>query len=92
MILALISLLVQGVQHFRQQKTRGEVESRTAVGVTITNVPEPAPQRVYVRETTQPATPPIYGVAKVVEENELMPIAAALVLGKWNNPLPQTLR
>ena len=86
LILTLISLLVQGVQYYQNKNYGGEAENRTAVGVTITNAPEPAPQRVYVREVAPTVSPAIYGVA------ELVPLAAAPTLGKWQNPIPPKMR
>ena len=70
LILTLISLLVQGAQHYRQKNHQGEAESRTAVGVTITNAPELAPQWVYVQEATPPIAPAIYGVADNYEKQQ----------------------
>ena len=42
LILTLISLLVQGVQHLRAKGHRGAAENQTAIGVTITNQPHSA--------------------------------------------------
>ena len=92
LILALISLLVQGVQHYWLKNHQGETGSRTAVGVTITNALETAPQWVYMQGATQPSIPPIYGVIEVIEENELVPMGAAPILGKWKNPILPELR
>ena len=61
---------------------------QTAVRVTITNMPEPAPQCVYIREAVAARSPTIYGVTVVSEENKLVPVASAPATDKWGNPLP----
>ena len=87
LILALLSLVIQGIQHLRT-RGRDAAEKQTAVGVMITNVPESAPQRVYVREATTVRSPATYGVADVSEENELVPVMRPPAKDKYGNPLP----
>ena len=51
LVLTMMSLMVQGILYFRARGRSGAAEQQMAVGVTITNVPELAPRRVYVQET-----------------------------------------
>ena len=88
LVLAMVSLMVQGVLYLRSRGHNGSSEQQTAVGVTITNVPEPAAHRVYVRETAPAVTAAAYGVADVSEEHALMPIPRAPAKDAYGNPLP----
>ena len=63
-------------------------EKQMVVGVTITNMPEPAPQRVYVRDTVAARSSTTYGVADVSEENELVLVMRAPAADKYGNPMP----
>ena len=87
-MLAIVSLMVHGVLYLRSRSHSGPSEQQTAVGVTITNVPEPAAHRVYVRETAPAVTTAAYGVADVSEEHALMPMQRAPAQDVYGNPLP----
>ena len=54
----------------------------------ITNVPEPATHRVYMREAAPAVTAAAYGVADVSEEHALMPMQRAPAKDAYGNPLP----
>ena len=66
-ILAMISLLLHAIQRFRSTSQQGAADTRTAVGVTITNTQEPAPQCKYVREAWPTTAKTRYGIAEVTE-------------------------
>ena len=88
LILAMVSLMVQGVLYMRSRGRSGAAEQQTAVGVTITNAPEPSTQRVYVRETAPVATAATYGIADVTEEHPLVTLPVAPVVDQYGNPRP----
>ena len=89
LVLAMLSLLVQGFLYFRSKRDSGSAEQKTAVGVTITNMPEPTAPRVYLREAGPSRAPAAaFGVAEVAEEHALVPLKSAAALDAYGNPLP----
>ena len=92
LVLAMVSLMVQGVLYLRSRGRGGTAEQQTAVGVTITNVPEPPTQRVYVREAAPVVTAAAYGVADVTEEHSLMALPKAPTMDQHGNPRPSYQR
>ena len=84
----MVSLMVQGFLYLRSRGHSGAAEQQTAVGVTITNMPEPATRRVYTREAGPAITPAAYGVAEVSEEHALVPMKTAAAPDAYGNPLP----
>ena len=88
LVLAMISLMVHGFLYLRSRGRSGASEQQTAVGVTITNVPDPTPQRVYVREAAPVVAAATYGVADVTEEHALMPMPTAPAKDTYSNPRP----
>ena len=88
LILAMVSLMVQGVLYLRSRGRNGAAEQQTAVGVTITNAPEPTTQRVYVRETAPVMAAATYGVADVTEEHPLVTLPRVPALDQYGNPRP----
>ena len=88
LVLAMLSLMVQGFLYLRSKRHSGSAEQQTAVGVTITNMPEPAAPRVYLREAGPPRKPAAFGVADVAEEHALVPLKSAVALDAYGNPLP----
>ena len=88
LILAMVSLMVQGVLYLRSRGRNGAMEQQTAVGVTITNAPEPTTQRVYVREAAPVMTAATYGVADVTEEHSLVTLPRVPALDQYGNPRP----
>ena len=51
-------------------------------------MPDPTPQRVYVREAVPVVTAAAYGVADMTEEHALMPMPTAPAKDTYGNPLP----
>ena len=88
LVLAMLSLIVQGFLYLRSKGHSGAAEQQTAVGVTITNMPEPTTQRVYMREARPSRAPTTFGVAEVSEEHALVPLKSAAALDTYGNPLP----
>ena len=88
LVLAMVSLMVQGFLYLRSRGHSGAAEQQTAVGVTITNMPEPTAQRVYMREAGPTRAPAVYGVAEVSEEHALVPMKGAPAVDTYGNPLP----
>ena len=87
LVLAMVSLMVQGFLYLRSRGHSGAAEQQTAVGVTITNVPEPATHRVHMREAAPAVTAAAYGAADPSEEHALVPMPSAPAKDAYGNPL-----
>ena len=88
LILAVISVLLHVIQHCRSLTRTEAADTRTAVGVTITNTQEPAPRRDCVPAASPMIAVAQYGIADVVEAIEMALVTAVWQRDKYGAPLP----
>ena len=88
LLLAALSVLLHIIQHCRQGARAGAAETRTAVGVTITNTQDPAPRGEHIPASSPMIALPQYGVADVTEAIEMAPVTAVRQRDKYGAPVP----
>ena len=88
LLLAALSVALHVIQHCRQGAQAGAAETRTAVGVTITNTQDPTPKGDHVPASSPMIALPRYGVADVTEAIKMAPVVRQR--DQYGAPIPFT--
>ena len=89
LVLAVISIVLQLHRRWGCQGQRWPTEAAAAIGVTITSVRELTTTRVYSQHLKPASAPAAYGIAKVTEQLELVPVKQMNQRDQYGNPLPR---